>query len=166
MTQHPQLEMQFSRWLPDVYGWCLPDIKPKWWQQLRALNPLVLPVYSGRVSAGFPSPADDYAESRLDLNEKLILNPNATFLVKCDTEAMIDLGIFSEDLLIVDRSRQAKNGDVVIAAVDGQLVIRRLHQSSQGIALVPENREFSVIPITEASDFMVWGVVQSTIHSF
>jgi hypothetical protein len=61
MTQHPQLEMQFSRWLPDVYGWCLPDIKPKWWQQLRALNPLVLPVYSGRVSAGFPSPADDYA---------------------------------------------------------------------------------------------------------
>lgn len=125
-----------------------------------------LPLYSHKVRAGFPSPADDYIEDRLDLNEKLIKDKNATFLLKVAGDSMKDAGIFEDDILIVDRSINAKDGHIVIAAIDGELTVKRLSMKSTGVFLVPENDKYPPIPVKEENDVVIWGVVTSTIHQF
>ena len=124
-----------------------------------------LPLYACPVSAGFPSPAEDYLEGQLDLNKYLIKHPAATFFVRVTGDSMIGAGIHADDLLIVDRSLEAKDGRVVIAVVNGELLVKRLKMQSQQIFLIAENPSYPLLQITDAMDFQVWGVVTSAIHS-
>lgn len=124
-----------------------------------------IPIFLESVSAGFPSPADDYLEGRLDLNEYLIRNPSATFFLRVTGDSMIDAGIHSGDILIVDRSLTPRSGSIVIAAIDGELVVKRLKIIKNKIFLIPENRQYEPIEIKSEMNFEVWGVVTSVIHS-
>lgn len=117
------------------------------------------------VAAGFPSPAEDYIEKTLDLNEHLILHPEATFFVRVSGDSMIGASIHHGDLLIVDRSRMPQSGNVVIAHVDGEFTVKRLRKTKSGLELVPENPDYAVIPITPDAEFEVWGVVLHVIHT-
>ncbi|MEE3122704.1 MAG: translesion error-prone DNA polymerase V autoproteolytic subunit, partial [SAR324 cluster bacterium] len=108
---------------------------------------LELPLFSARVAAGFPSPAEDHLESRLDLNQHLIRNPSSTFFVRAAGESMMEAGICDLDLLIVDRSIEKRNRRVVIASIDGEFTVKRLVQEVKGIFLVAENSSFKSIPI-------------------
>jgi len=125
-----------------------------------------LPLYEHKVVAGFPSPAEDYIEARLDLNEKLIRNKEATFLLSVQGDSMKDVGILDGDTLVVDRSIQPQDGKIVIAALDGELTVKRLSMKSTGTWLVPENENYPPILVRESSDIVIWGVVTATISQF
>jgi len=124
-----------------------------------------LPLFSTKVSAGFPSPADDYLEGKLDLNQHLVKHPSATFFVRVSGDSMINTGIFPDDILVVDRSLEPVSGKVVIAVIDGELTVKRLHREKGGVQLLPENDNYPPIVITEAQDFSIWGVVTNVIHN-
>lgn len=123
------------------------------------------PLYSSHVQAGFPSPADDYIEAQLDLNEHLIKHPAATFFVKADGQSMIGASIQSGDLLVVDRSITPVNGKIVIAAINGELTVKTLSLQHGKVQLLPANPDFSPIDITAESDLVIWGVVTHVIHT-
>ena len=125
---------------------------------------LELSLFSAHVAAGFPSPAEDHLESRLDLNRHLIPNPAATFFVRVAGESMTDAGIYDQDLLIVDRSIESRNRRVVIATINGEFTVKRLVQDEEGIHLVAENPEYETIPVDANTDFSIWGVVTYVIH--
>ncbi|MEE2719961.1 MAG: translesion error-prone DNA polymerase V autoproteolytic subunit [Planctomycetota bacterium] len=123
------------------------------------------PLFGARVEAGFPSPADDYIDRSLDLHAALVTHPAATFFVRARGYSMTGAGIHDGDLLVVDRSRTPTPGHVVIAAVDGELTIKRLRHGDHGLQLVPENDAYPPIDINEDTDARVWGVVTWTIHA-
>lgn len=130
----------------------------------QAVKRLKRPLIGTQVPAGFPSPAQDYIEGSLDLNEHLITHPASTFFIRVDGYSMINAGIFPDDILIVDRSLEAVNNRIVIAVLDGELTVKRL-KIIQGIYyLCPENRDFEPICITDDIDFNIWGVVTYVIH--
>ena len=116
-------------------------------------------------ATGFGAAADDYAERGIDLNEQLIRNKPATFFFRMNSNAMAGGGIFSGDILIVDRSITETNGKVVIAVLDGEMMVRRLERSAQRIRLIPETTNLSIIDIDPFADFKVWGVVIYAIHA-
>jgi len=122
------------------------------------------PLFLAQVSAGFPSPADDYIEGKLDLNKHLIKHPAATFFVRVTGDSMIDAGIHSGDLLIVDRSLEPTDNHVVVAVVNGELTVKRIRKKEDQLLLVPENKNYSPLRINEEMDFEIWGVVTSVIH--
>ena len=122
-----------------------------------------LPLYSS-VSAGFPSPADDYLEQELDLNAYLIKNPEATFFVKVSGNSMVGAGIYDGDILIVDCSLEAKNGDVIVAIFEGDFTVKRFVQRGNQYYLWPENPHYKPIELKEDCEFRVWGVVTNVIH--
>jgi DNA polymerase V len=134
-------------------------------KEYAATEGLKLPLYSSRVQAGFPSPADDYIEDKIDLNHHLIKKPSATFLVRASGDSMIDAGIRDGDLLIVDRSLKPTSGKIVIAAVEGQLTVKRLIIKNGKPWLMPANKDFQPIPVDPESGVMVWGVVTNCIHA-
>jgi DNA polymerase V len=124
-----------------------------------------LPVFLGRLPAGFPSPADDYIEGRLDLNRHLIKHPAATFFVRVSGDSMIGAGIHSGDLLVVDRSLDAVDGNVIVAALDGELTVKRLFQRGGVLRLLPANAEYQPIEILTQQTFEIFGVVTNVIHA-
>lgn len=124
-----------------------------------------LDLYGSAVSAGFPSPAEDYIEGKLDLNQHLIPHPLATFFVRVSGDSMLGAGIHSGDLLIVDRSLEARDGTIIIAVVNGELLVKRLNYRHRQPYLVAENPEYPELKITEAMEFQIWGVVTSVIHT-
>ncbi len=125
-----------------------------------------LPLYSSLVSAGLLSPADDHKENMLDLNELVVTHPTATFLVRASGESMINAGIQTGDILVVDNSVEPSSGKIVIAAVDGQLTVKRLEKTKTGkVYLMPENSNFSPIALKPENDVIIWGVVTHVIHS-
>jgi len=128
------------------------------------LSKQVLPVFTARISAGFPSPAADYEEGQLDLNKYLIKNPPATFFVRVSGDSMEGAGIHNGDLLIVDRSIEAKSGHVIIAVLNGELTVKRLRISRGKYTLEPENKNYPIQKITPEMAFEVWGVVTNVIH--
>lgn len=124
-----------------------------------------LPLYLSKVSAGFPSPAENDIAERLDLNDYLIKHPAATFLVRANGNSMINAGIHENDILVVDRSLTPSAGKVVIAAIDGQLTVKRLKKSPNGkMILAAENPDYEAIEILEQNEITIWGVVTSVIH--
>lgn len=127
-------------------------------------TPCQLPVAGSRISAGFPSPADDFIENSLDLNLELIKNPAATFFVRVSGSSMKDAGIFDGDILIVDRSLRAANRKIVIAILNGELLVKRLCIHENQYMLMPENKHYSPIYLTDDSDLNIWGVVTNVIH--
>jgi DNA polymerase V len=125
---------------------------------------LKLPIFLERLSAGFPSPAEDYMETELDLNRYLVKNPNATFFVRVSGDSMQGAGIHSGDILVVDRSLEPAFEKVVIAVVNGELMVKRLRKISGSVYLYPENDTYKPLAITSDMDFYVWGTVTSVIH--
>jgi DNA polymerase V len=124
---------------------------------------IALVLYSSRVPAGFPSPADDHIEGKLDLNEHIIRHPAATFFARAAGESMKDAGIFDGDLLVVDRSITAQSDDIVIAVLHGELTVKRLKKPNGAWVLTSENPTFPDIPIDDAG-CEVWGVVTHSIR--
>ena len=123
-----------------------------------------LPLYLAPVEAGFPSPADDYLDRRLDLHQHLVRNEAATFFLRAHGESMLGAGIHDGDLLIVDRSMDAAHRKVVIAALDGELTEKRLLHREGRVLLAPENPRFEPIDITESESVHIWGVVTYVVH--
>jgi DNA polymerase V len=123
------------------------------------------PLFKSGVSAGFPSPAADYEEGKLDLNKHLIRNPAATFFVRANGDSMIGAGIYTGDLLVVDRSLEPADKSVVIAVVNGELTVKRIRLRKGKIALEPENENYAACQITDCVQFEVWGVVTNVIHA-
>lgn len=119
---------------------------------------VALPMYSDLVQCGFPSPAADYVEQRIDLNELLIHHPSATYFVKAAGDSMVEAGISDGDLLVVDSSRTAQHGDIVIAAVDGEFTVKRL-QLRPTIQLNPMNNAYSPIIVSNEDTLDIFGVV-------
>ena len=134
---------------------CTPDL----------LTSYACPLFLVPVSAGFPSPADDYLEDQLDLNQHLIKHEAATFFVKVRGDSMIGAGIHSGDLLIVDRALEPVDRSVVIAVVNGELTVKRMCRRNGQLMLVPDNGDYEPLQITECTDFEVWGVVTHVIHA-
>jgi len=122
------------------------------------------PLFMVPVSAGFPSPAEDYIEGKLDLNEYLIKHPAATFFVKVTGNSMIDLGIHPGDTLIVDRSLEPVDKKVVIAIVNGELTVKRIRVAKDKVFLMSENRDCKPLRIEAETGFEVWGIVTNVIH--
>ena len=122
------------------------------------------PMFLDSVSAGFPSPATDYMENKLDLNEYLVKHPAATFIVKAKGPSMIEAGILSGDLLIVDRSLTPNNENIVIASVFGDLTVKKLRKKGSALFLVSANNEYSSIEVREEMECFIWGVVTYVIH--
>jgi len=126
-----------------------------------------LPLYGSKVRAGIPSPADDHIEKRLDVSEYLIDRADSTFFVTIIGDSMRDAGLLSGDKAVVDRSRQASVGDIVLASVDGEFTIKSLGKNKQGLPrLIPANPEFSIIEVNEAMHFEIWGVVTGSFRRF
>ncbi len=123
-----------------------------------------LPLYNSKVAAGLPTSADDHVEEQIDLNQYLIKNPTATFLVRASGLSMIDAGIHENDILIVDHHIQPTHGKIVIAAIDGQLTVKRLHINHKQLLLMPENEKFNPIEVTKENAITILGVVTSVIH--
>ncbi|MEW6238501.1 MAG: translesion error-prone DNA polymerase V autoproteolytic subunit [Candidatus Omnitrophota bacterium] len=128
-------------------------------------EPRAAPLAGPSAAAGFPSPADDYVEKQLDLNEYLIHNPAATFFVRVSGDSMTGAGIHHGDILVVDRSLEAAAGMVVVAAVEGEMVVKRLRRLEGKLALTPDNDAYPPIEIGEETECAVWGVVTHAIHA-
>jgi DNA polymerase V len=125
---------------------------------------LEIPLFMVPVEAGFPSPAADYLEGNLDLNEYLIKHPAATIFVRAPDDSMIKAGIFPGDILIVDRSIKPTDKKVVIALIDGGFGVRRISKIKGKVFLVPENENYKPIQIDPETDCEIWGVVTNVIH--
>lgn len=125
---------------------------------------LPMPLFSSCIAAGFPSPAEDYIEKRLDLNELMIKHPIATFFVRVAGESMVDAGIRSGDILVVDRSVSPASGKIVVAVLNGEFTVKRLVIGKRGVSLIAENKSYPTIDVTKDMDFQVWGVVTYVIH--
>jgi len=131
-------------------------------QLLIAGKKLKIPLYSSHVEAGFASPADDFVEEYLDLNDLLVKREEATFFVRVAGRSMVDAGIYPDDILIVDRSLEAKHGKIVIAVLDGEVTVKRLSTQGGNIVLKAENTQYQDITVQGA--LHIWGVVTSVIH--
>jgi DNA polymerase V len=125
---------------------------------------LRLPLVSASVEAGFPSPADDHLERGIDLNEELIRNPAATFLVRVKGESMRDAGIHAGDVLIVDKSLNPTDRKIVVAMIDGNFTVKRFRKRGGQVFLEAENPEFPPIEVTEGQELSIFGVVSYIIH--
>lgn len=133
------------------------------------LNPKInlRPLYSGKVSAGqsrFPSPAQDYEQKFLDLNERFVTNPPATFFFQVSGDSMIGAGIFPGDTLIVNRAVKPKSSSIVIAEVDGEWMVKRLYKRGNTVRLLSENPAHAPIELAEGQELIIFGVVTYAIH--
>jgi DNA polymerase V len=115
-------------------------------------------------ATGFGAAADDYMERGIDLNEQLIRNKPATYFFRMKGDAMQDAGIFDKDVLIVDRSLKLVTGKIIVAVLNGELLVRRYHKNFSSAFLIPENNRYKTINLAEFTDFMMWGVVTYVIH--
>ncbi len=124
------------------------------------------PLYADAVAAGFPSPGDDLVEQPLDLNDLMIDNPTSTFFVRVQGDSMEGARIFDGDVLVVDRSIQARENMIVVAAVYGELVVKRLQKTRTGLALVSENDNYAPILIDDTEGCYIWGVATGSARVF
>lgn len=122
------------------------------------------PLFQSRVQAGWPSPADDYVERSIDLNEELIDDEASTFFVRVSGSSMAEAGIHDGDILVVDRSIEPSDGDVVVAALDNELTLKRYEVRSGHPHLVPEAEGYDPIPIRAGQELVVWGVARHAVH--
>lgn len=125
-----------------------------------------IPLYDSRPQAGFPAPGDDQIEKVLDINDLVVHNPASTFFVRVEGDSMEGTGIFSDDVLVVDRSLTPKDGSIVVAAVYGEMVVKRLRAQGNTHILASENSRFEPIVINENDDCFIWGVVVGSVRIF
>ena len=123
-----------------------------------------VPLYGDSVPAGFPSPADDYLDMDLNLHDYLVQHPSATFCVRAIGDSMVDAGIQSSDVMVIDRALTPKNNDIILAVVNGEFTVKRIKKSEDELYLMPANENYTPMKITEEMNFQVWGVVTFIIH--
>ena len=128
-------------------------------------TPLRLPLASSTVAAGFPSPADDYIDVGIDLNEVLIRHPSSTFFLRVSGDSMVEAGIQDGDLLVVDRSLDARPGQVVVAVLDGAFTLKRLARHQGRLRLEAANSAYPPLELHQCGDVQIWGVAIHVIHS-
>ena len=126
-------------------------------------NSIEIPYFDTGVSAGFPSPAEDFKEQRLSLDNEFIKNKEATFFARVSGQSMIDAGLDDNDLLIIDRSIEPVNNKIAVCFLDGEFTVKRLKVDTNGVWLKPENPNYPIIKITEENDFIIWGIVTNVI---
>lgn len=126
---------------------------------------LDLPVVEAGISAGFPSPADDFLDASIDLNKILITNKDATFYGRVKGDSMIDAGLSDGDLLIIDKSLEPKDGKIAVCFIDGEFTVKRIKITNKCIYLVAENKNYKPIKVTDDNDFLIWGIVTTVIKS-
>ena len=150
-------------------------VNPFWQAEIKSVAAQILqpdklapvqltPLYSHSISAGFPSPADDYIEDRLDLNELLVKNKPATFFLRVKGDSMMNAGIHHGDIIVVDRSLQPAHRSIVVAVVDGELTVKRLITVNGSAELHAENPKYAPIRLQEGQELSIWGVVTSAVH--
>ena len=123
------------------------------------------PFFSDKVPAGFPSPATDYVENRLDLHDLVVLHYDATYFLRAKGQSMLGAGIHDGDVLVVDKSLEPQHGNVVIAVVDGEFTVKRLHRQGGSVKLLAENPEYPDITFKEGQELEIWGVVTNVVHN-
>lgn len=129
------------------------------------LTPLrAIPIVGCSIAAGFPSPAEDYIEGRIDLNEHLIQNRDATFILRVKGWSMVEVGIHDGDELIVNRAAPATHGKVIVAVINGELTVKKLHSRDGVLQLLAANPEFEPIEMRDGDELNVWGVVTYVLH--
>ena len=134
-------------------------------QEQNLIYPMFLTFYKEAVECGFPSPARDFTEGTIDLNEELIPRPNSTFIVRARGDSMIGSGIYPGDLLIVDRSLSPRNGSIIIAVLDGELSVKGLKLNNDQATLSSSNPNYSDVIVSEEMDFTIWGVCTNVVHN-
>jgi DNA polymerase V len=124
---------------------------------------LDLPFVNQGISAGFPSPADDFLDIKIDLNREFIKNPNSTFYARVRGNSMIGAGLRDGDLLIIDRSLEPEHKKIAVCFIDGEFTVKRIKKEKDSIWLMPENKDYPPIKVDETNDFVIWGVVTTVI---
>lgn len=124
---------------------------------------LDLPFVNQGISAGFPSPADDFLDIKIDLNREFIKNPNSTFYARVRGNSMIGAGLRDGDLLIIDRSLEPEHKKIGVCFIDGEFTVKRIKKEKDSIWLMPENKDYPPIKVDETNDFVIWGVVTTVI---
>ena len=119
----------------------------------------LIPLTNNNISAGFPSPADDFKEIRISLDKEIIKNEEATFYARVDGESMQGAGLNDGDLIVIDRSEEPKNGSIAVCFLDGEFTVKRLKLKNKEIYLMPENSKYSPIKIGEVNELSIWGIV-------
>lgn len=127
---------------------------------------LAIPLAIEGISAGFPSPAQDFMEGSIDLNKELIRNPSATFYGRVKGDSMKDLGIHDGDLLVIDKSIAPRNGKIAVCYIDGEFTMKRIKIENSYCWLIPANENYKPIKVTAENDFLIWGIVVHVIKSF
>lgn len=127
---------------------------------------VICPFFGADIAAGFPSPADDYIDKGIDLNQELIDHPAATFFLRVRGESMKDAGIIDGDTLVVDRSLKPYHNAIIVAFLNGEFTVKRYQKKDARVYLIAENVDYENILVTAQDDFEVWGVVRHTIHTF
>jgi len=117
------------------------------------------------ISAGFPSPADDFKEIRISLDKELVKNRDATFYARVSGESMIGAGLDDGDLLVIDRSLDPENGKIAVCLVDGEFTVKRIKKEGSKLYLVPENKKYKPIELSDENELIIWGVVTYVIKS-
>lgn len=126
---------------------------------------LELPMVEGGIAAGFPSPAQDYIDLKIDLNKELITNPSSTFYGRVKGSSMKDAGIVDGDILVIDKSLEPKDGDTAVCFIDGEFTLKYIKIEPDAVYLIPANSKFQPIKVTEDNNFCIWGVVTYSIKS-
>lgn len=127
---------------------------------------LELPYVDVGISAGFPSPADDFIELTIDLNRELIKHKDSTFFAKVKGDSMKNAGIFDGDLLIIDKSLEPQDGKIAICQIDGDFTVKRIKKENGVVWLIAENEDYKPIKVTEENELMIWGIVIHSIKTF
>jgi DNA polymerase V len=127
-------------------------------------QPLNVHFSKNEISAGFPSPAEDYMELKIDLNSELISNPNATFFARVKGSSMIEAGIQDGDILVIDKSKEPQNKAIAVCYIDGEFTVKEIKIEKKACYLMPANPEYKPIKVTEENEFIIWGIVTFVIH--
>ena len=122
-----------------------------------------IPLFEGSVSAGFPSPADDFKETRISLDRELVKNKEATFYARVSGDSMVGAGLDDGDLLVIDRSLNPENGKIAVCLVDGEFTVKRIKKEKNKLYLMPENKKYKPIELKEENELIIWGVVEYVI---
>lgn len=132
--------------------------------QYKAGAKVEIPLLQGHVLAGFPSPAEDYVDQKLDLNDFIVKHPESTYFVKVSGNSMIGAGIFAGDMLVVDRYIAACSGQIVLAVLDGEFTVKRYIKKGNVVVLEPDNPKYQKITLQEGQELTIWGVVIKVLH--
>lgn len=127
---------------------------------------LEIPFFDLGISAGFPSPAQDFTELRINLNKQFIKNHDTTFILKVKGHSMKNIGIFDDDFIIVDKSLEPQNGKIAVCQIDGEFTIKRIKIERKVVWLIAENEEYAPIKVTAENELIIWGIVIHSIRSF